>query len=76
MQVKELADVHYPEAEKITVGDGQPEHPSDVMSVRGVRARRSATVDRTVRNRPYAQARIVAQHGRMRTERVGETGVR
>ena len=44
--IKDLVDVHYPEAERIVLVHGQPEHPHARLALRGVPAGRGAAAGR------------------------------
>jgi Recombinase zinc beta ribbon domain/Recombinase len=44
--IKELVDVHYPDAERVVLVHGNPEHPHARVAVRGVRAGRGQAAGR------------------------------
>ena len=69
--IKDLVDVHYPDAERIVLVHGQPEHPHAGLAVRGVPARRGQAAGRQAGDPLHAQARQLAEHGRDRAERPG-----
>src|SRR6266496_2510225 len=67
--VKELVDVHYPDAETIVLVQDNLEHPYPGVAVRGLPARRSQAAGRQAGAALHAQARQLAEHGRDRAER-------
>ena len=62
-QVKKLVDEDYPDKDRIVLRDGQPEHPSSGLIIRGVRAYGSAAYRRTSGDSLHPQAWELAGHG-------------
>ena len=67
--LKELSDVHFPDAEKIVlVQDNLSTHTAG-LALRGLPRPRSASPRQAVRMALHAQTRKLARHGRIRTRR-------
>ena len=67
--IKDLVDVHYPDAEQIVLVQDNPEHPHARIVVRSVRAGRGQAAGRPAGAALHAQARQLVEHGRDRVER-------
>jgi hypothetical protein len=71
--VRDLVDVHYPDAEQIVLVQDNPEHPHARVAVCGIRAGRGQAASRQAGAALHAQARQLAEHGRDRAGHAGRT---
>src|SRR5215207_4737880 len=69
--IKDLVDVHYPDAEQIVLVQDNPEHPHARVAVRGVRAGRGQAARRSAGAALHPQAWQLVEHGRARAGRAG-----
>jgi hypothetical protein len=69
--IKDLVDVHYPDAEQIVLVQDNPEHPHTGVVVGGVRAGRGQAAGRSAGAALHAKARQLVEHGRDRAGRAG-----
>src|SRR6266540_4515205 len=69
--IKDLVDVHYPDAERIVLVQDNPEHPHARVAVPGVPARGGQAAGRPAGDPLHAQAWQLVEHGRDRAECAG-----
>src|SRR6266508_665376 len=69
--IKDLVDVHYPDAERIVLVQDNPEHPHARVAVPGVPARGGQAAGRQAGAALHAQAWQLVEHGRDRACRAG-----
>ena len=67
--LKELADTHFANAKVIVPGPGQPQHPQQGFTLRGVSSRRSPAAGRALRMALHAKTRQLARSRGIRTRR-------
>ena len=67
--VRELVDVHFPLAEKIILVNEQSQHPQNSLIVQGIPTCRGPPHRGTHRDALHPKTWVLAQYGRMRTQR-------